>query len=317
MNVLGRTRKAALVVGATAALLLVAAAPVSAAPLSPIDQRYASDHALAAMLGPPVSPEYSIADGRERDYKWGSLLYKSYTGVHEVHGAIRWKYRSIGGPSKLGFPIRDEVQVVNNFHGENVTIGAQSTFEDGEIFYNAGSGATNWMGADVAGIWQDQSFPYYGVPLADEQPFHGGTKTSFSTATIYGSAHGTYAVVRGDAIVESSDLETEYDATGGVTGYLGWPTGDRKLVATPLHQYTYVQTFVGGAIYRIIPNSGSAAAHAVHGAIYWAYTHTDQTKLGYPVSEELAAPGGRLQHFELGSIFWNATTHKVTITYGS
>ena len=57
------------------------------------------------------------------------------------------------------------------------------------------------------------------------------------------------------------------------------------------------------------PQSG---AHEVHGAIREEYLRlgAENSRLGYPISDELAAPDGfgRIGNFEYGSIYWSART---------
>ena len=50
-------------------------------------------------------------------------------------------------------------------------------------------------------------------------------------------------------------------------------------------------------------------AHEVHGDIrdLWASMGFERSKLGYPVSDEMDMPGGRLSRFEHGEIRWTPT----------
>jgi uncharacterized protein with LGFP repeats len=289
----------------------VGSTAANAASQSPIAQRYNSDHALAHMLGKPTDNEFSVAGGRERDYQWGSLYYSKSTGVHETHGAIWWKYKDIGGPRSFGFPTTDEYQVIENVHGEYITDGAANKFQKGEIFWNNGNNLTTWMDTSVSQLWGDQGFPYYGLPTGDEVSHHGYKEVSFTdNSDVYVTRTGTFAVIDGDADVMRHAMNGEYKNTGGASGYLGLPTDNRVYDGKG-----YIQTFQSGAIFA---DGQTGGAKAVHGAIYWAWQHdADQARLGYPIADEAAAPGGRVSQFENGSIYWNASTNATTITYNS
>jgi len=60
--------------------------------------------------------------------------------------------------------------------------------------------------------------------------------------------------------------------------------------------------YENGSVYWT-PQTG---AHEVHGAIrdLWAHMGWETSKLGYPVSDEMNMPGGRLSRFEGGHIDW-------------
>jgi uncharacterized protein with LGFP repeats len=83
-------------------------------------------------LGNPVdegagSAEMDEGDGRgrSRDYEHGSIYWTPQTGAHEVHGAIRDLWASMGFErSKLGYPVSDEMDMPG---------GRLSRFEHGEI----------------------------------------------------------------------------------------------------------------------------------------------------------------------------------------
>src|SRR5947208_1744941 len=66
---------------------------------------------VRSFLGYPVTDELGTPDGRGRfnHFEGGSIYWAPETGAHEVHGAIRDKWASIGWErSRLGYPISDE-----------------------------------------------------------------------------------------------------------------------------------------------------------------------------------------------------------------
>lgn len=293
---------------------------------SAISTRYKTDTAVAKMLGAPTGQEFKVGNGAQRNYAWGSLYWSPTTGVYEVHGAIWWKYKSLGGPAGfLGFPKTDESQIINNIHGGLYPLGAASTFQNGDIVWSNGAlsgGKTGavWIGPAIAKLWDRFAFPYYGMPSSDQKPIPGkpnAYSAEFGTSNFYSSLKtGTHAVVTGDALVRSHDTMTKYQQTGGAGGFLGLPTspGFPSGIDAPStgHPFGFVQTFEWGAIYA--PGGGDfSGAHEVHGAIWWSYSHSDGlNKLGHPTSDEQSIPGGRISYFEKGSISWNAATNKTT-----
>ena len=88
----------------------------------------------AGLLGYPVSNETKTPDnvGLFSVFQRGSIYWKPATGAHEVHGAIRDKYKEVGWESgALGYPTSDEYAVSG---------GRRSDFQHGSITWDS---ATN------------------------------------------------------------------------------------------------------------------------------------------------------------------------------
>ncbi len=91
-------------------------------------------------LGYPVTDELGTPDGIGRYNHFSgpsvggaSIYYTPATGAHEVHGAIRATWASLGweqGP--LGYPVTDEY---------SVPLGRESDFSRGRLVWNARTGA--------------------------------------------------------------------------------------------------------------------------------------------------------------------------------
>jgi hypothetical protein len=76
-----------------------------------IDQKYAQLGGAGGFLGKPTTPETVCLDqtGHFRHYEHGSIYWHPSTDAHEVHGAIRARWSSLGWEeSWLGYPISDE-----------------------------------------------------------------------------------------------------------------------------------------------------------------------------------------------------------------
>ena len=80
-----------------------------------------------SFLGYPTTDETGTPDGRGRfnHFEHGSIYWTPETGAHEVHGAIRDKWQSMGWErSKLWYPTTDE---------HDIPGGRASNFQGGEI----------------------------------------------------------------------------------------------------------------------------------------------------------------------------------------
>ncbi len=90
-----------------------------------------------SFLGYPLTDESGTPDGvgRFNHFQGGSIYWTPRTGAHEVHGAIRDKWASLGWErSSLGYPTSDELP-------GQAGIGRVSHFEHGSIFWSAETGA--------------------------------------------------------------------------------------------------------------------------------------------------------------------------------
>ncbi len=107
-----------------------------------IDQKAQAFGGSDGFLGPIVSDTKTTADGvgRYREYRNGSVYWSPNTGAHEVHGAIREKWMSLGAErGDLGYPVSDE-QAARD--GRNRVV----DFERGSILWNERDGAQVQMG---------------------------------------------------------------------------------------------------------------------------------------------------------------------------
>ena len=88
-------------------------------------------------LGFPVTNETPTFDGvgRFNGFQGGAVYWSPSTGAHEVHGAIRALYESLGGPSSsLGYPISDETVAADG-------VRRFSDFQHGSIDWTPTGGA--------------------------------------------------------------------------------------------------------------------------------------------------------------------------------
>lgn len=296
-----------------------------AAATSAIEKRYVSDAALRKLLGSPTGNEFSVASGRAKHYKWGSLYWTSSTGVHEVHGAIRSRYNELGGPSgRLGFPTTDEGRLSGKYDDPTMPAsGARNDFQKGALIWTSGPKAI-WISKPFAEALPYSSYPYWSFPTTDERAAGGDSQMVDASVLMYQTPKGFFQVFSG--IWYEHPIYSKYRSLGIDRGILGVPTSNRQYIeAGPngLRAGSY-QSFKGGRIYSCGNehdywcNGGPEAANAyvVRGAILSKFNDIGGVAaLGYPTSEEQDTLGGRVSYFERGWIFWSSSTKKATVYY--
>ena len=96
-----------------------------------------------SFLGYPLTDELTTPDGRGRynHFQGGSIYWTLDTGAHEVHGAIRDKWSSLGWErGSLGYPKSDELTMPDG-------VGRYNDFQRGSIYWSPSTGAYEVLGA--------------------------------------------------------------------------------------------------------------------------------------------------------------------------
>lgn len=127
-------------------------------------------------FGAATTQVESGAEGRGyfQHFEKGSVFWTDQFGAHEVHGAIRDKYASMGWQkSYLGYPTTDELKTTR---GGTET--RYSDFEHGVIDWTAAAGAFIQLGFDV---WAKRHQLGYWLHLSG-QGFTAGGVVRFSVA---------------------------------------------------------------------------------------------------------------------------------------
>jgi glucose/arabinose dehydrogenase len=260
--------------------------------VSPIDQRYNSDAALRALLGPPAGAEQGDATLRFRVYQNGRLYWTAATGVHEVHGAILAAYLAQGGPARFGAPTTDEVASTTKPGASNTFAGTAATGV-ASIHWSPDTGAHSVYG-EIRKVYAAMGFEksVLGYPTTDEfgTPDGRGRLNRFGDAAIYWTpqtgAHEIYGAIF-----------ARYAALGYERGPLGYPkTGE---LGNP-DGVGRNNKFETGVLYW----SPASGAWEVYGAILarWQQLGWEKSYLGYPTSGEFAINGGRRNNFQYGYI---------------
>jgi uncharacterized protein with LGFP repeats len=257
---------------------------------------WADRGAETGWLGFPVTDEAPLwGGGVMQRFQNGSLYWSAAGGAHTVHGAIRGAWDARGGAgSWLGYPVSDELALRG---------GVMQHFQNGSMYWSAAGGAHTVHGAIRSG-WNARGAEngWLGYPVSDELPlWNGGVMQNFQNGSMYwsaaGGAHTVHGAIRG-----------AWEARGAVRGWLGYPVTDEIALRGGV-----AQVFQNGSMYW----SAVGGAHTVHGAIRaaWAGQGAEGGRLGYPVTDEVASRGNAVQYFQGGSITWQSSTARATVTF--
>jgi beta-N-acetylhexosaminidase len=210
-------------------------------------------------------------------------------------GPIAQHYAALGGAgSFLGTPLGAQRPVAG---------GAVQSYQHGAIYWSARTGAHEVHGA-VLPHYLALGGPegFLGFPVTDEAatPGAAGRFNSFgggAGGSIYWSPDtGAHAV--------NGAILGHYAALGGPAGLLGFPLTDETGSPDRIGRFNHFTAHgAGGSLYWT-PATGT---HEVHGAIQarWASLGWELGPLGYPISDEYAAPDGRRRNdFQHGSLIW-------------
>lgn len=136
-------------------------------------------------LGFPTEAAADIDGGQWQKFENGVIVRNKDGKVQYVQGVIANKYIEAGGPSKsgLGFPTSDEIGIRG---------GAFSTFDDGNIYWSAATGAHSLSRSEIFKAWGEEGYEQgkFGFPTSDETEENGVRKVTFQ--------HGEIRMVNGN-----------------------------------------------------------------------------------------------------------------------
>ncbi|MDQ1661792.1 MAG: hypothetical protein QOJ68_1772 [Blastococcus sp.] len=246
-----------------------------------------TEHVLIPSAGLPIADVVCVAsDDCTQEFQHATLVSPAVGGVVAVVGAIRDKWKALGGDRVMGEPY--QAQTCGLVGG-----GCSQAFWRGTAYWSAASGA-HFVSPVISPAWLALKgvTGTLGYPTSD--PFCGlvraGCGQQFQNGSIYwSSATGAHAV-RGAIRAEYAALHWENN--------LGYPTTEQfcGLVGGGCGQH-----FQNGSIYWS-PKSG---AHQIRGAIYkaWAASGWEHGRYGYPTGEPTPVAGGRFtQAFQHGRL---------------
>ncbi|AOW93790.1 esterase [Rhodococcus sp. WMMA185] len=238
-------------------------------------------------VGACLTPEYGVPGGTVQDFTNGRIFAKSDIGANPVAGAIGGAYQVSGGPGgPLGFPTTPDL-------GAPDGRGRFNHFEKGSIYWTPQTGAHPVRGA-IRDEWANQGWEGgpLGYPVADEiaTPGKEGAVQGFEIGGMYWSpANGAHSV---QGLIMDKYAELGYEG-----GWLGFPKTNEVAVGAGGR----FNEFEGGNIYWS-PLSGAWAVE--NGPIFdaWASVGYEAGRLGFPISDKFAIPGGVQQNFQFGNI---------------
>ncbi|HNV33618.1 MAG TPA: hypothetical protein PKK81_11820, partial [Nitrospira sp.] len=193
-----------------------------------------------SFLGYPLTDETTTPDriGRYNHFQGGSIYWTPATGAHEVHGAIRGRWASLGWErSFLGYPLTDETTTPDR-------IGRYNHFQGGSVYWTPATGAHEVHGA-IRGKWASLGWErsFLGYPLTDETttPDGVGRYNHFQGGSVYWTpatgAHEVHGAIR-----------ALWASMGWERSFLGYPTSDELSTEDSTGRYSEFQ----------------------HGSIYWS-----------------------------------------------
>lgn len=270
-----------------------------------IDAKYKQTGGASGPLGKaaPILMKgsfYVFPDGQAgmEVYENGAIVASAETGVHEMHGEIYKKWRSLWtGGFFLGYPTTDQGECPDK-------VGHYNHFQKGtrlaSIYWTPETGAHDIYG-DVRGCWEALGWErsFLGYPVIDQSrcPDHTGEYIHFQhNGSIYWSpgsgAHEIHGYIR-----------QKYKAMGWERSLLGYPTTNEGGCPDKVGRFNH---FEHGSIYWT-PKTGP---HEVHGPIRerWKEMGWERSFLGYPISDVEANPDhgsrGKFSRFQGGYISW-------------
>ena len=203
---------------------------------TPIQQKWTQLGGESGFLGKATTPETKTPDGvgRFRHFEGGSIYWTRQTGAHEVHGAIREKWKQLGWETSfLGYPTTDESTPPDGR-------GRFSHFQGGSIYWTPETGAREVHGA-IREKWAALGWEtgYLGYPVTDETatPDTVGRFNHFQGGSIYWHPHtGAWAV--------HARVRDAWAGQGWELGSLGYPLTDTAGVGSA----TLSNVFQGGRV---------------------------------------------------------------------
>lgn len=254
-------------------------------------------------LGAPTSDEFRTPNknGAGQHFEGGSIYWSPATGAHEVHGAIKDKWASLGWENSfLGFPTTDETTTPDGF-------GRFNFFEGGAIYYhpNLGTYAVPKM---IAEVWKKEGWEKgkLGYPVSDEIIKNNNSVQYFEFGAAISTKASPYKVIY-NSFRANYGLYTKWRATGGIDSYLGDLITPNKNYPK-MFKYHFVE-FQNGFIYE---NPGVNSAFVIKkGPIfdYYASKKWETGYLGLPISDEITSRDNfTIQKFEGGTIYYNPNT---------
>ena len=258
-----------------------------------------------SFFGPVLSNTTADPDGggTRQQFANGMLYDTPGRGAFFVGPSIEQKWLSATATgdyvrTSVGMPVGDTFSTAEGGQAQRFEFGVAVIRADRRGF--AVYGAIYADCAQFGDLSSAGNQPFLGLPNSDEQVNAFGRFQGFDGADIYWTpALGAHEV--------HGEIRRHWYALGGAAGFLGLPITDELGMPDGVGR---LNRFQGGLICWT-PDTG---AHEVHGMILerWNALGTEQSYLGYPVSDEMGwvnpanSLPGRISAFQYGQIGWTA-----------
>jgi uncharacterized protein with LGFP repeats len=141
-----------------------------------IAKKWQSLGGQGGFMGAPLNDESGTPDGvgRYNHFTGGSIYWTPKSGAHEVHGAIRDKWESLGWErSVVGYPVTDERATPDG-------VGRYNHFTAGSIYWTPKTGAHEVHGA-IRDKWASLGWERgaLGYPTSDEHKSGAYLRSNF------------------------------------------------------------------------------------------------------------------------------------------
>ena len=240
-------------------------------------------------LGYPVaSPVCGLRGGAcVQGFQTGSVVWSASLGAIPIDGAMWRNWASTGSEAGiLGYPTARPVCGAS---------GCTQRFEQGQIRWSGSTGAHALTSTAIQAAYDSRSGAggYLGQPVSDTECASGGCEQHFQGGVVYAERGG------GAAFAVDGAMLARLQATGGVTGPLGYPTGNPACADGGC-----TQRFERG---QVLWSGRSGAAALLDGPVAVQYRSTAGTSgyLGWPTGDTVCGltGGGCKQQFTGGAIY--------------
>ncbi len=195
---------------------------------------YSSQPEQAELLGAATQGVRAVRGGAAQTFTNGEVYFSPRTGAHAVLGAIAIRYRAVGGPATIGFPIADEQAAGDGRYSQFGWPGGA------HIYWSPATRASLLTGGVLrawlasGGVGGPFGFPVTDTTFTgmdDESTFAGpeGTKISWSStrglATVpagLAAANPAMAEAAAASTLPSAEPESEVPAAGDESDWGHW-----------------------------------------------------------------------------------------------
>jgi hypothetical protein len=272
---------------------------------------------MSGLLGDPTSNWYGVTGGQAQNFAGATAYWGPSTGTHEIHGAIRDRYNTLGGPnSSQGLPTSNEQNAPGG--GRENTFAGHSCGSGSVILWTPATGAHQMQGCIYNTFLTSLGGPggTYGYPTSDELTISGGWK-NYMSGTACGSTHGSgiYASAQLGLVVPVRGCAFQTYKANGETTNLGFPVAPEYTDSAGWHQY-FQNGHIDNGVVTYYPTCTNYGGPTITGPNACGGSFHTAPPPGKPASGNVWFSGGGVGLF--GQEIWtygNGTTATSTAVY--